>query len=88
MSLKFHRYLINQLCFRRFASSNDSSLSTTTTTDSKKELTTKKVTDLATHKRAFSLIDPKTVHQIKRVDDVTIKNEMDLIRHRLTENRK
>jgi len=33
------------------------------------------------------LIDPKTVHQIKRIDEMPIKNEMDLIRHRLTENR-
>ena len=39
-------------------------------------------------KRAFTLINPQTMHQIKRVDDVPLNNEMDYFRHRLTENRK
>jgi hypothetical protein len=84
MTLKLSRCLINQLFIRRFAS-KDSSI--TTTTDSKKELTTKKSSEISTPKRAFTLIDPKTVHQIKRIDDVPLKNEMDYVRHRLTENR-
>lgn len=86
MSLKLSRYLINRICIRRFAS-NDSSI---TTTDSKKKLTTKKTTttELTSPKRAFTLIDPKTVHQIKRIDDVPLNNEMDILRHRLTDNRK
>ncbi|CAF4307667.1 unnamed protein product, partial [Adineta steineri] len=65
--------------------SKDSSI--TTTTDSNKDLTTEKSSEISTVKRAFTLINPKTVHEIKRIDDTPIKNEMDLIRHRLTENR-
>ncbi len=84
MTLKLSRCLINQLFLRRFAS-KDSSV---TTIDSNKELTTKKTSEISTPKRAFTLIDPKTIHRIKRVDEVTIKNEMDLIRFRLTEKRK
>jgi hypothetical protein len=84
MTLKLSRCLINRLFIRRFAS-KDSSL---TTTDSQKELTTKKSSDISTPKRAFTLINPKTIHKIKRIDEVPIKNEMDLIRYRLTENRK
>jgi hypothetical protein len=84
MTLKLSRCLINRLFIRRFAS-KDSSL---TTTDLNKELTTKKSSDISTVKRAFTLVDPKTIHQIKRVDEAPIKNEMDFVRHRLTENRK
>jgi hypothetical protein len=84
MTLKLSRCLINRLFIRRFAS-KDSSL---TTTDLNKELTTKKSSDISIPKRAFTLVDPKTIHQIKRVDEAPIKNEMDFVRHRLTENRK
>jgi len=84
MTLKLTKRLINQLFIRRYAS-NDSSL---TTNDSNKQLTTKKSSEISTPKRAFTLVDPKTAHLIKRVDEIPIKNEMDLIRHRLTENRK
>lgn len=68
---------------RRFAS-NDSSL---TPPDPPKAVTTEKPSEVAAPKRAFTLIDPKTIHLIKRVDDVPLKNEMDYVRHRLTENR-
>jgi hypothetical protein len=85
MMLKLTRGLVNQVFIRRFAS-KDSSI---TTTDSSNELMTeKKSSEISTPKRAFTLIDPKTVHQIKRIDEAPIKNEMDLIRYRLTENRK
>jgi hypothetical protein len=86
MSLKLSRCLINRLFIRRFAS-KDSSL---TTTEEKKEVTTttkKSATEITKPKRAFTLIDPKTVHQIKRIDDTPINNTMDFVRHRLTENR-
>ena len=84
MTLKLTRRLLNQLFIRRYAS-NDSSV---TTTDPNKELTTKKSSEISTPKRAFTLVNPQTAHLIKRVDEVPIKNEMDLVRHRLTENRK
>ena len=84
MTLRLTRCLINQLCIRRFAS-KDSSI---TTTDSTKELTKKDASEVSTTKRAFRLLDPKTAHQIKRIDEAPIKNEIDFIRHRLTENRK
>ncbi|CAF1577657.1 unnamed protein product [Adineta ricciae] len=86
MSLRLTRRLINQLFIRRFAS-NDSSVTTTSPPDANKELTTKKSSEVSTPKRAFTLINPKTAHQIKRIDETPIKNEMDYIRHRLTENR-
>lgn len=84
MTLKLTRRLFNPLLLRRFAS-KDSSL---TTTDSNKELTTKKPSEIARPKRAFTLINPKTSHQLKRIDDVPIQNEIDFIRHRLTEKSK
>jgi hypothetical protein len=84
MTVKLTRRLISQLFIRRFAS-NDSSL---TTSDPNKEVATKKTSELSTIKRAFTLVDPKTAHQIKRIDEAPIKNEMDFIRYRLTENRK
>ena len=86
MTLKLSRSLINQVFLRRFLS-KDSSL---TPTEGKKELTsnTTKASEISTPKRAFTLIDPRTVHQIKRIDEAPIKNEMDYVRHRLTENRR
>ena len=84
MALKLTRCFINRLFIRRFAS-NDSSI---TTTDTSKELVKETSKEVSTKKRAFTLIDPKTAHQIKRIDEMPIKNEMDYIRHRLTENRK
>jgi hypothetical protein len=85
MTLKLSRCLINQLFIRRFVS-KDSSL---ITTEGKKEITTtkKSSSEIARPKRAFTLIDPKTVHQIKRIDETPINNEMDYVRHRLTEKR-
>ncbi|CAF1133712.1 unnamed protein product [Rotaria sordida] len=81
MTLKLTRRFICQLFVRRFAS-NDSSI---TPIDPNKDLTIKKPSEISTKKRAFTLINPQTVHQIKRIDDVPIQNEMDFIRHRLTE---
>ncbi|CAF4948791.1 unnamed protein product, partial [Rotaria sp. Silwood1] len=81
MTLKLTRRFISQLFIRRFLS-NDSSV---TTIDSNKELTTKKPSEISKPKRAFTLINPKTAHQIKRIDDVPIQNEIDFIQHRLTE---
>ncbi len=85
MTLKLSRCLINQLFIRRFVS-KDSSL---ITTEGKKEITTtkKSSSEIVRPKRAFTLIDPKTVHQIKRIDETPINNEMDYVRHRLTEKR-
>ena len=88
MSLRLTRCITNQLFIRRFAS-NDSSVTTTSLPpDANKELTSKKPSEVSKPKRAFTLINPKTAHQIKRIDETPIKNEMDYIRHRLTENRK
>ena len=86
MTLKLSKRLINQLFLRRFLS-KDSSL---TPTDGKKELTstTEKPSEISTPKRAFTLIDPRTVHQIKRIDEQPINNTLDYLRHRLTENRR
>ncbi|CAF1159132.1 unnamed protein product [Adineta steineri] len=86
MTLRLTRRFVHQLFIRRYAS-KDSSITTTTTTHENKDLTTEKSSEISTVKRAFTLINPKTVHEIKRIDDTPIKNEMDLIRHRLTENR-
>ena len=85
MTLKLSRCAINRLFVRRFAS-KDSSI---TTTEGKQDVTTtkKSTTEVAAPKRAFTLLDPKTVHQIKRVDERPVNNLMDFVRHRLTENR-
>ena len=85
MTLKLSRCVINRLFVRRFAS-KDSSL---TTTEGKQDVTTtkKSTTEVAKPKRAFTLIDPKTVHQIKRIDETPVNNLMDFVRHRLTVNR-
>ncbi|CAF2596633.1 unnamed protein product [Rotaria sp. Silwood2] len=83
MTLKLTRRFINQLFIRRFVS-NDSSV---TTIDPNKELTTKKPSEISTPKRAFTLINPQTAHQIRRIDDAPVDNEIDFIRHRLTEKR-
>ena len=83
MTLKLAGRFVRPFLFRRYAS-NDSSL---TTPNADKDLATKKSSDIAMPKRAFTLINPQTMHQIKRVDDVPLNNEMDYIRHRLTENR-
>lgn len=74
---------------RRVFSKDSSSLTPTdSSSEGKKDLSTKKSsTQIATPKRAFTLIDPKTMHQIQRVDQMPINNEIDYIRHRLTENR-
>ena len=79
----------SSLIIRRLFSKDSSSLTPTdSSSEGKKDLSTKKSpTQIATPKRAFTLIDPKTMHQIQRVDQMPINNEIDYIRHRLTENR-
>lgn len=88
MTLKLSRCVLNQVFLRRFLSKDSSVV----TTEGKKELTstttTEKPSEIATPKRAFTLINPRTVHQIKRVDEEKINNSIDYIRHRLTENRR
>jgi len=76
---------MNHLFIRRLSSKD----SLTTTNDQQKALANQKQsTELIRPKRAFTLINPKTMHEIKRIDDVPIKNELDYIRHRLTEKRR
>lgn len=86
MTLKLSRSLINRMFLRRFLS-KDSSL---TPTEGEKELTStkKQPAEISTPKRAFTLLDPRTMHQIKRIDQDPIHNEIDYVRHRLTENRR
>ena len=85
MHLRAVRRTWSSLSFRRFFSKD---LPTVGSEAKGKELSTEKTpTEIVTPKRAFTLINPKTMHQIQRVDQMPINNEMDYVRHRLTENR-
>ena len=89
MRFPLNRLWSSHLICRRF-NSNDSSLTKTPGTG--KELDAKSTADkpkeLTKPKRAFTLLQPETIHKIRRIDDVPINNEMDYVRHRLTEKRK